>query len=46
MHAVLNGLPVQAFATILTTDKDLAIISRTGHGINKPAHLAGKRALA
>lgn len=43
MWAVLDGRPVQVFATIETTDKDIAITARTEAGVTTAQDLAGKR---
>jgi ABC-type nitrate/sulfonate/bicarbonate transport system substrate-binding protein len=43
MRAVLERRPVKVFATIQTTDKDIAITARMAAGIKAPQDLAGKR---
>lgn len=43
MRALVEKRPVSVFATIQSTDKDVAVIARTDSGIRTPADLAGKR---
>ena len=43
VFAALRGIPVVTFATIASTDKNLAVIAHRDRGLDAPSALAGKK---